>query len=87
MGPIKINIKTDTSEYGGGEECNTDTSDKAEAVDSEHVKEQSGDSKTRDNDYEYVGDECFYTDKGSGVRYKWCGVSNSWVNKIGRAHV
>ena len=82
MGPIKINIKTDTSEYGGGEDCSVpDVSDKIEAsVESDVSKD--GDSKTGEPQYEYVGEDCFFTDPSSGVRYKWSGDSNSWVNTV-----
>ena len=91
MGPIKINIKTDTSEYGGdGDTKVPDISDKVVEKDLDNtVNRVGGDTsdKTKDKSddktdscYEYEGEDCFYTEPSSGVRYKWSKDSNSWVN-------
>ena len=99
MGPIKINIKTDTSEYGSGAETNGTSegqiSDNASASDNKSSEPNDAppngdqiktDAKSDDTVYEYEGDDCFYTEPSSGVRYKWSKVSNSWVNtKTGEA--
>ena len=47
-----------------------DTSDK--------TKDKSDDKTV--SCYEYEGEDCFYTEPSSGVRYKWSKDSNSWVN-------
>ena len=91
MGPIKINIKTDTSEYGGDGDIKVpDISDKVVEKDLDNtVNRVGGDTsdKTKDKSddktdscYEYEGEDCFYTEPSSGVRYKWSKDSNSWVN-------
>ena len=95
MGPIKINIKTDTSEYGSGADTNGTSegqiSDNASASDNKSnepndAQPNSDQVKSNDTVYEYEGDDCFYTEPSSGVRYKWSKVSNSWVNtKTGEA--
>ena len=86
MGPIKINIKTDTSEYGGEDASVPDVSDKIESLASD--QDHNSDGKVDENGYEYVGDDCFYTEPSSGVRYKWSSDSNSWVNtKTGEQQV
>jgi len=92
MGPIKINIKTDTSEYGGGPDTqvNENVLNKAEedsnkendivTSETKDVKEDSKKESEENSCYEYEGDDCFYTEKSSGVRYKWSNDENSWVN-------
>ena len=92
MGPIKINIKTDTSEYGGGPDTQVnenvqnkveeDSNKENDIVTSEtkDVKEDSKKESEENSCYEYEGDDCFYTEKSSGVRYKWSKDENSWVN-------
>ena len=98
MGPIKINIKTDTSEYGGDSDSKVpDISDQVVEKDSDITGVRDGDASDKlkdkaddktDSCYEYEGDDCFYTEPSSGVRYKWSKDSNSWVNtKTGEKQV
>ena len=83
MGPIKINITTDTSEYGGGEAEAPDVGDKAESAPKveKGVDDKKGPGDDQ-NGYEYEGEDCFYTEPSSGARYKWCKESSSWTNTV-----
>ena len=88
MGPIKINIKSNTSEYGGDCDQVPDVPDRVKETGDQSVVEPkcdlmvTGENKERDNIYEYEGEDCFYTEPSSGVRYKWCKEASAWVNTL-----
>ena len=80
MGPIKINIKTDTSEYGGDSDQVPDVSQKVQETEPQEVSESE--KQQTETVYDYEGEDCFYTEPGSGVRYKWSKETSAWINTV-----
>jgi len=96
MGPIKISIATTTfsssSEYGGTS-ISTEPSSTVEELNkiedsqvaSDKEKEQIGKNspknmKSQNDSYIYEGDDCFYIEPASGVKFKWDNKKSEWVN-------
>ena len=86
MGPIKINIKTDTSEYGGDSDQVPDVTQKDKETENQESKSDqkltSDEKKQTENVYDYEGEDCFYTEPSSGVRYKWSKETSAWINTV-----
>ena len=83
MGPIKINIKTDTSEYGGDSDQVPDVTQKDKETENQDASESKSEEKPQtENVYDYEGEDCFYTEPSSGVRYKWSKETSAWVNTV-----
>ena len=86
MGPIKINIKTDTSEYGGDCDQVPDVTQKDKEIENQESKSDqnltSDETPQTDDVYDYEGEDCYYTEPSSGVRYKWSKETSAWINTV-----
>ena len=85
MGPIKIHIKTDTSEYGGDSDQVPDVTQRVRETEPQEISDQklTGDDKQQTEAvYDYEGEDCFYTEPGSGARYKWSKETSAWINTV-----
>ena len=85
MGPIKIKIKTDTSEYGGDSDHQVpDVTQKDKEKENKDASEElkSEEKPQSENVYDYEGEDCFYTEPSSGVRYRWSKETSAWVNTV-----
>lgn len=90
MGPIKIKIATTQIEGASEYDAPRETPKAASEYDApkeEVSKAASTETASTDTTggggscYTYEGNDCYYTDPASGIRFLWDGVKNQWLNK------
>merc|ERR1719500_665970 len=77
--------KETTSTEPSSDSVDKDTSDEVTKSDSKDSCD--GKSASEEINYEYEGDDVFYTDQSTKVRYKWDSEKNSWASEDGNTMI